>query len=100
MVYNPLKNGFKKLVYAILIVFWTIWVSNIMGFPQSLVSELPRRASITYIPFFLFQQSEFYFKCSKKKIFDKFLGHKITIWKIRDSHRVTLGILHMCLLYV
>ena len=24
---QPPQNGFKKMVYAILIVFWTIWVS-------------------------------------------------------------------------
>ena len=87
-------------MYAILIVFWTIWVSNIMGFPQSLVSELPRPASITYIQFFYFNRVNFILNFQKKKIFDKFMGHKITIWKIRDSHRVTLGILHVCSLYV
>ena len=34
---QPPQKWVKKLVYAILIVFWTILVSNIMGFPQNLV---------------------------------------------------------------
>ena len=30
------KNAFNKLVYAVLVVFLTIWVSKIMGLPQNL----------------------------------------------------------------
>ena len=34
---HNLQKWIKQLVYTILVVFWTIWVSDIMGFHQNLV---------------------------------------------------------------